>query len=99
MGCDSVTFADIHEETKNAPTNQRPRSLRLAGRHNSFGIVAVGLLLVNLGVGLFARQQQHAIIGYAINVYDTAFISANYVHLAQTSFQHYVNDRTRAAGP
>jgi diguanylate cyclase (GGDEF)-like protein len=99
MGCDSVTFADIHEETKNAPTSQRPRSLRLAGRHNSFGIVAVGLLLVNLGVGLFARQQQHAIIGYAINVYDTAFISANYVHLAQTSFQHYVNDRTRAAGP
>jgi diguanylate cyclase (GGDEF)-like protein len=99
MGFDSVTFADIHEETKNAPANQRPRALRLAGRHNSFGIVAVGLLLVNLGVGLFARQQQHAIIGYAINVYDTAFISANYVHLAQTSFQHYVNDRTRAAGP
>jgi diguanylate cyclase (GGDEF)-like protein len=61
--------------------------------------VAIGLLMVNLGVGLVARQQQHAIIDYAINIYDTAFISTNYVHLAQTSFQHYVDERTRATGP
>jgi diguanylate cyclase (GGDEF)-like protein len=54
--------------------------------------------MVNLAVGLFARQQQHAIIDYAIDAYDTAFISTNYVHLAQTSFQHYVDERTRAAG-
>jgi diguanylate cyclase (GGDEF)-like protein len=55
--------------------------------------------MVNLVVGLFARQQQHAIIDYAVDVYDTAFISANYVHLAQTSFQHYVDERGRAVGP
>jgi diguanylate cyclase (GGDEF)-like protein len=67
--------------------------------HRSFRVVAIALLMVNLVVGLFARQQHHAIIDYAVNVYDTAFISANYVHLAQTSFQHYVDERTRAVEP
>jgi diguanylate cyclase (GGDEF)-like protein len=94
-----MASAETNAEANNAPTRQRPRSLRLADRYSSFGVVAIGLLLVNLGVGLFARQQQHAIIDYAINVYDTAFVSTNYVHLAQTSFQHYVDDRIRAVGP
>jgi diguanylate cyclase (GGDEF)-like protein len=61
--------------------------------------VAIGLLMVNLALGLFARQQLHAIISYAIDIYDTAFISTNYVHQAQMSFQHYVDERVRAAGP
>jgi diguanylate cyclase (GGDEF)-like protein len=94
-----MASAETNAGANNAPTRQRSRSLRLADRYSSFGVVAIGLLLVNLGVGLFARQQQHAIIDYAINVYDTAFISTNYVHLAQTSFQHYVDDRVRAVGP
>jgi diguanylate cyclase (GGDEF)-like protein len=98
MERDSMAFAGINARTKRALTHQRPRALRLADRYSSFGVVAIGLLLVNLGVGLFARQQQHAIIDHAINVYDTAFISTNYVHLAQTSFQHYVDDRIRAMG-
>lgn len=59
-------------------------------------IGAIALLAVNLAVGLFARQQQHAIIDYAMNVYDTAFISTNYIHLAQMSFQHYVDERLNA---
>jgi hypothetical protein len=37
------------------------------------------------------------IIDYAVNVYDTAFISTNYIHLAQVSFQHYVDERLSAA--
>jgi diguanylate cyclase (GGDEF)-like protein len=94
-----MASAETNAGANNAPPHQRPRSLRLADRYGSFGVVAIGLLLVNLGVGLFARQQQHAIIDYAINVYDTAFVSTNYVHLAQTSFQHYVDDRVRAVGP
>ena len=69
--------------------------------HNSFRrqvrIGAITLLIVNLAVGLFARQQQHAIIDYAVNIYDTAFISTNYIHLAQVSFQHYVDERLNAA--
>jgi diguanylate cyclase (GGDEF)-like protein len=81
-----VASAEIDAGTKNAFRRQ----LRA---------VAIGLLMVNLAVGLFARQQQHATIDYAINIYDTAFISTNYVHLAQMSFQHYVDDRIRAAGP
>jgi diguanylate cyclase (GGDEF)-like protein len=60
---------------------------------------AIGLLMINLALGLFARQQQRGIIDYAINIYDTAFISTNYVHLAQMSFQRYIDDRIRAAGP
>jgi len=58
---------------------------------------AIGLLVVNAAVGLFARQQQHAIIDYAVNSYDTAFVSTNYIHLAQVSFQHYVDERTGPA--
>ena len=60
--------------------------------------LTVILMLVNLAIGLFARQQQHAIIDHAVNIYDTAFISTNYVNLAQIAFQHYVDERTRAAG-
>jgi diguanylate cyclase (GGDEF)-like protein len=61
--------------------------------------VAIGLLLVNLALGLFARQQQRATIDGAIEIFDTAFISTNYVHLAQMSFQRYVDERMRASGP
>ena len=56
-------------------------------------IGAAVLLAVNLAVGLFAREQLHTIINYAVNVYDTAFISTNYIHLAQVAFQHYADER------
>jgi methyl-accepting chemotaxis protein len=60
---------------------------------------AISLLVVNLVVGLFARQQHHTLFDYAINVYDTAFISTNYTHLAQVSFQRYVDERLSATTP
>jgi hypothetical protein len=60
---------------------------------------AISLLVVNLVVGLFARQQHHTLFNYAINVYDTAFISTNYTHLAQVSFQRYVDERLSATTP
>ena len=99
-----MTSAEIDAGTKDAPTRGRLRSNRVADRyHGSFRrqlrVVAIGLLMVNLALGLFARQQQHATIDYAINIFDTAFISTNYVHLAQMSFQRYVDDRIRATGP
>ena len=62
-------------------------------------IGAISLLVVNLVVGLFARQQHHTLFNYAINVYDTAFISTNYTHLAQVSFQRYVDERLSATTP
>ena len=64
-----------------------------------FLIVTVCLLAVNVMIGLFARHQQRGIIDYAVNIYDTAFISTNYVSLAQIAFQHYIDDRSRATGP
>jgi diguanylate cyclase (GGDEF)-like protein len=63
-----------------------------------FRALTVTLLAVNLAIGLVARRQQHAIIDHAVNVYDTAFISTNYVNLAQIAFQHYVDERLRAEG-
>jgi diguanylate cyclase (GGDEF)-like protein len=63
-----------------------------------FRVLAIVLLAVNVAIGLFARQQQHAIIDHAVNVYDTAFVSTNYVNLAQIAFQHYVDERMRALG-
>jgi methyl-accepting chemotaxis protein len=56
-------------------------------------IGAITLLVLNIAVALFARQQQHAVIDYTLDAYDTAFISTNYVHLAQVAFQHYVDGR------
>jgi len=50
-------------------------------------------------IGLFARHQQRAIIDYAVNVYDTAFISTNYVSLAQIAFQHYIDEHARTTEP
>ncbi len=61
-------------------------------------IGAVTLLIVNIAVGLFARQQQQAIIDYALNVYDTAFISTNYIRLAQVAFQRYYDERLSDSG-
>ncbi|HEY2136546.1 MAG TPA: EAL domain-containing protein [Xanthobacteraceae bacterium] len=88
--------------TTNAPAGERPRAERKSDRYHSvfrrqLGAVAIGLLTLNLALGLFARQQQHAIIGYALGVYDTAFVSTNYLHLAQMSFQRYLDERIRAA--
>jgi len=84
------------------PTRARARRI-FDGDQNSFRrqirIGAVILLIANLAVSVFVRQQQHAIIDYAVNVYDTAFISTNYIHLAQVSFQHYVDERLSAATP
>jgi diguanylate cyclase (GGDEF)-like protein len=103
-----VASAEIYAGTDSAPTSvptdARPRSSRIADiYHGAFRrqlrALAIGLLLVNVALGLFARQQQHATIDHAINIYDTAFISTNYVHLAQMSFQRYADDRIRAAGP
>ncbi|WP_426421294.1 putative bifunctional diguanylate cyclase/phosphodiesterase [Bradyrhizobium genosp. A] len=64
-----------------------------------FLVITICLLAVNLMIGLFARYQQRAISDYAATIYDTAFISTNYVSLAQIAFQHYVDERLRAAEP
>ena len=58
---------------------------------------AGAILLVIVGIGLLARQQQLAIIQHTIDVYDRAFISANYIHLAQIAFQRYVDARVSAS--
>src|SRR6202047_3880871 len=102
--CDGVASAEIEGGPNDAPTRGRPRSGRVANIYHGvfrrqLRAVAICLLLVNLALGLFARQQQHATIDHAIDIYDTAFISTNYVHLAQMSFQRYADDRVRAAAP
>jgi len=96
--------AEIVMGPKNTSLRGRSDSGELADRyHISFRrrlrVGAIGLLVVNLALGLFARQQQHGTIDYAINIFDTSFISTNYIHLAQISFQHYVDDRIRAVEP
>ncbi|MGZ5095372.1 MAG: putative bifunctional diguanylate cyclase/phosphodiesterase [Burkholderiales bacterium] len=64
-----------------------------------FRAITLGLLAINVTIGAFARYQQHAMIDYAMNVYDTAFVSNNYVSLAQMSFQRYADEHNRAPGP
>jgi methyl-accepting chemotaxis protein len=68
------------------------KSFRLQVR---FG--AMLLLAVNIAAGLFAREQQHATLDYALNIYDDAFVSTNYIHLAQVGFQHYADARLNPA--
>ena len=85
-----------------SPTSERvPPRRAVAGYRMSnrlmLGGGALALLLINLTVGLFAREQQHTIIGKAVDVYDTAFVSSNYIHRAQIAFQHFVDDRLHAA--
>src|ERR1700732_2221026 len=102
--CDGVASAEIEAGPNDDPSRGRPRSSGVAGIYHGvfrrqLRAVGIGLLLVNLALGLFARLQQHATIDYAIDIFDTAFISTNYVHLAQMSFQRYFDDRIRATGP
>jgi methyl-accepting chemotaxis protein len=82
----------------------RPGAAPVAGGNHAalrrrIRVGAIGLLLLNVSVGLFARQQQHTIIDHALNIYDTAFVSTNYIHLAQVSLQHYVDERLHSAAP
>jgi diguanylate cyclase (GGDEF)-like protein len=95
-----VVSAKIDAEVKGAATGSadRPADEFAISFRRKFRLVTVCLLVINLMIGLFARHQQHAIIDYALNVYDTAFISTNYVSLAQISFQHYVDERYRSTG-
>jgi len=100
----TTAFADTDAEANNASASRRPGSNQVAGsRLGAFRVrlitAAFFLLTINLSLGLFARQQQHAVVDYAVNIYDTAFISTNYVHLAQRSFQHYIDERRHTAGP
>jgi diguanylate cyclase (GGDEF)-like protein len=101
---DKVASGEIDVAAENAPTHGSRPFGRLGDRYaisfrRQFRAVTICLLAVNLMIGLFARHQQNAIIDYAVTIYDTAFISTNYVSLAQIAFQHYVDDRFRAAGP
>ena len=99
-----MSSAETDTETKAVPPDGRSRADRATDRyHGSFRrqlrVVAIGLLVVNLALGLFARHQQHAIIDYAINILRHRLHLHQLCHLAQISFQHYVDERSRAAGP
>ena len=61
-----------------------------------FSAVALVVLAVNLTVGLFAWGQQRSIIHRAIDIYDTAFVSANYIHLSELNFAKFVATRRAA---
>lgn len=99
-----MAAAEIDVRATNAPAHGLPHSDRPGDRYaisfsRQFLVITICLLAVNLVIGLFARHQQRAIIDYAVSIYDTAFISTNYVSRAQIAFQHYVDDRSRATGP
>ncbi|WP_052833051.1 EAL domain-containing protein [Bradyrhizobium sp. LTSP885] len=99
-----MASAEIDVGAEQAPDHPDRHSGRPGDRYaisfrRQFLVVTVCLLAVNLMIGLFARHQQRAIIDYAVNVYDTAFISTNYVSLAQIAFQHYIDEQSRAIGP
>jgi diguanylate cyclase (GGDEF)-like protein len=98
-----VAAAGIEVEATNAAIQGAPEFARPSDRYaisfrRQFLVVTICLLAVNLMIGVFARYQQRAIIDYSVTIYDTAFISTNYVSLAQIAFQHYIDDRSRAAG-
>jgi diguanylate cyclase (GGDEF)-like protein len=81
------------------PHSDRPADRYSISFRRQFRLVTISLLVINLMIGLFARHQQRAIIDYAASTYDIAFTATNYVNLAQIAFQHYADDRYRAAGP
>lgn len=98
IGGDIVDLAEIDRGT-GGPASRPARATRDYSsfrRRLAFG--ALSVLFVNLAVGLFARYQQHAIMDFAVEIYDTAFMSTNYVHLAQKSFQYFSHNRLRAVG-
>jgi methyl-accepting chemotaxis protein len=101
---EGVTPVENEMEPTNGPIDRPPDAGRPVGTDHAtirrqVRVGAVVLLVVNVVVGLIARHQQHAIIDYSLNVYDTAFISTNHIHLAQVSFQHYVDQRLSGAAP
>jgi diguanylate cyclase (GGDEF)-like protein len=99
-----VVSEEIAAGAEGAPRGGAAHSDRSAHRYaisfrRQFLVVTVCLLAVNLMIGVFARYQLRAIIDYSVNIYDTAFISTNYVSLAQIAFEHYIDERARAVGP
>ena len=56
-----------------------------------FAVVALVLLAVNLGAGALTWMQQHRNTGFAVEIYDSAFVSANYIHKAELSFARFAD--------
>jgi len=97
-----VRFVAIGPRAKRALVDAVPQSDRPADGYainfrRKFRLITACLLAINILIGLFARQQQQSIIEYALDVYDTAFISTNYVSLAELSFQRYADARYQSA--
>lgn len=96
-----MSSVEVNAGAEDTPSHEDRHSGQRGDRYaisfrRQFLVITVCLLAVNLMIGLFARHQQRAIIDYAVNVYDTAFISTNYVSLAQIAFQHYIDEQSRA---
>ena len=75
--------------------DQLPQSSRSAQRLK-LGLGALAILCVNLGIGLFAREQQRSILDHAVGIYDTAVTSTTYIHEARIQFQKYMDQRLQA---
>ena len=75
--------------------DQLPERSRSAQRLK-LGLGALAILCVNLGIGLFAREQQRSILDHAANIYDTAVTSTTYIHEARIQFQKYIDQRLQA---
>ena len=97
-----MTFTETDVASIEDSTRADDRGSRMADydsfrRHIRIG--AITLVAIILAVGMFSRQQLHAIFEYTVNVYDSSFISTNYLHLSQVSFQHYIDERLSASTP
>lgn len=67
-------------------------------RSFQLGFVVVGLLLLvaNLGAGTLAWFQQHRVAAFAIDIYDSDFVSTNYIHKSEVFFARFAGARSAA---
>ena len=65
----------------------------------TFLLVALVLLALNLGAGAVSWSQMRSVINRATAIYDTAFISSNYIHRAALSYEKYSQSRLAARTP
>ena len=70
-----------------APSRSSDQSVRLFKLR--FALVALVLLVVNLSAGALTWMQQHRNTRFAVEIYDSAFVSANYIHKAELSFARF----------
>jgi len=86
---------DTDEVASKVGDNEKRDVIDARAFRRKFAIGAAGLLLIYLFAGFAAWFIQSEVAAHAVAIYDRAFVSNNYIHIAELKFRDFVDDARR----